>query len=105
MMMAMSSVSQESVAEDNTSQILAPKAAPMAEPTIEITPDIRTAAGGGLLTVTEPTLEATDEVVYTEQPSTLDKEAIPWGSIAWVLGILSLSLAALTIYLYFQERV
>jgi len=105
MMMAMSSVSQESVAEDNTSQILAPKAAPMVEPTIEVTPDIRTAAGGGPLTGTEPTLEATDESVYTEQPSTLDKEAIPWSSIAWVLGILSLSLAALTIYLYFQERV
>jgi hypothetical protein len=105
MMVAMSSVSQESAAEDNASQILAPKAAPIIESTIEATPDVRTAAGGGALTGTEPLLEATVEEVHTEQQGTLDKETIPWTSVAWVLGIISLALAALTTYLYFQEHV
>ena len=105
LMMAMSPVSQESVVEDNTSQILAPKAAPIIMSTVVTTPDVRTAAGGGVLTGTEPVQEATMAEVLTEQQGTLDKESLPWASIAWVLGILSLALASLAIYLYFQERV
>jgi hypothetical protein len=105
MMLAMSSVSQETVVEDNASQPLAPKAAPIVEPTIEATPDVRTAAGGGVLTGTEPTQVTNGEEVHNEKQVPLDVEKTPWASFAWVLGILSLALVALTIYLYFQERV
>ena len=105
MMMAMAPASEESAVEDNATQILSPKAAPLVESTVEATPDIRTASGGGPLAGIEPTQELPTEQAETERQLNLDKETIPWGFIAWVLGILSLMLVILTIFLYFQERV
>jgi hypothetical protein len=105
MLMAMSAVSQESTAEDNSAQVLAPKAAPIVEPTIEVTPDVRAAAGAGVLTGSMPTQEATAEAVYAERQLNPEKEVIPWSPIAWGLGIISLVLGILALYIYFQERV
>ncbi len=33
-----------------------------------------------------------------------ERETIPWGTITWSLGIISLILASLAVYIYFQER-
>ena len=105
MMIAMSADSLESAAEDNAVQLLAPKAATTAYASIEATPDARTAAGAGALTGSQPAQETPEEEVNTKQQFIPEIDTIPWGSIAWVLGILSLALAALSVYLYFQERV
>jgi len=104
-LMAMSAASQESVTEDNALQAPAPKAAPVIESTAEATPDLRMAAGAGALTGTMPTPEVTEEIAPVEQPINPVKEAVPWVPVAWALGIVSLALATLTIYIYFQERV
>ncbi len=103
--MDMTIMSQESSAEDNAMPLAAPKAAPPVDEITTTTPDARTAAGAGVLTGAPSVQEAPNEEAFYEEEYIPPRELIPWKSITWGLGIISLVMAALAIYLYFQERV
>lgn len=49
--------------------------------------------------------ESSSDEEYVEEPVTSRHSPIPWVQIGWILGGLSLSLAAVTIFFYIQERV
>jgi hypothetical protein len=106
-MMDMTVVSQESMAEESIAPPAAPKAAPPVNDTITATPDERTAAGAGMLTGPSPSQANPEaEMALTYETDNLPiKRTIPWGGIALTLGIISLSLATLTVYVYYRERV
>jgi hypothetical protein len=101
LMMDMTALAQESAIAENA----APKAAPPVDETITITPDARTVAGAGVLTGPSPSQEIPEDAILYEAEYVPEREPIPWGSIAWSLGIISLILSALAIFIYFQERV
>jgi anti-sigma factor RsiW len=101
LMMDMTSTSQESAIVENP----APKAAPPVDEPSTITPDARAAAGAGVLSGTSPSQEIPEEGILYEAEFVPEKEPIPWGNIALSLGITSLILASLAIYIYFQERI
>jgi anti-sigma factor RsiW len=101
LMMDMTSTSQESAIVENP----APKAAPPVDEPSTITPDARAAAGAGVLSGTSPSQEIPEEEILYEAEFVPEKEPIPWGNIALSLGITSLILASLAIYIYFQERI
>ena len=101
LMMDMTAISQESAIAENP----APKAASPVDESITITPDARRAAGAGVLTGPSPSEEIPEEEILLETAYVPERETFPWGKITWSLGIISLIVASLAIYLYFQERI
>jgi hypothetical protein len=100
-MMDMTAISQESAIAENPM----PKAAPPVDEPSTITPDARAAAGAGVLTGPSPSQEIPDEEILYEAEFVPERDTIPWGNITWSLGITSLILASIAIYIYFQERI
>jgi anti-sigma factor RsiW len=105
LMTGMAPLSQEAAAADNAAPPAALKEAPSADETITPTPEARSAVGAGILTGPSPTLQVTEEEALTEAEYVPDRGLIPWASIIWSLGIITLALAAIAVYYYFQERV
>jgi hypothetical protein len=98
-------LAQESASDNSLAPNAAPKAAAPVEETLTATPDARIAAGAGVLTAPSTLQETPQEETISVTEAVPEKELIPWNSITWVLGILSLVLAALSVYIYFWERV
>jgi hypothetical protein len=105
MMMAMQAEARNAAPVDDSVQLLAPKVATSADGSNLATPDAMTAAGAGVLTESAPVQPVPREEAYSEQEYFPRKSTITWDSIAWSLGILSLTLVAFTINQYLQERV
>ncbi len=101
LMMDMTAISQESAIAENP----APKAAPPVNEQITMTPDARTAAGAGVLTGPSPSQEIPDEEILYEAEFVPEKDTTSWRTITWSLGIISLILASLAVFIYFQERI